>query len=196
MSVTRILVPGLVMTVVAVLGPLAGGGGSSSSNWDAVVSSDSDFRDDSDITLTEWALGRFDRAGLSVPPISIGFHDEKAVCHGQNGYFRSGETHRVDICGFNWDRFLVTPRKVILHELAHAWVHENLSEMARQEFLDLRGLEVWRDEEAPWGEQGMEHAAEIVAWGLMDEEISMTSIGETDQSSLAHAYQLLTRSSE
>ncbi|HEU4916337.1 MAG TPA: hypothetical protein VFV13_07210 [Acidimicrobiia bacterium] len=195
MSVTRFLLPGLVMAVVAMLGPAAGVGGASSSNWD-VVSSDSYFRDDADITLTEWALGRFDRAGLSVPPVSIAFHHEKAACRGQNGYFQPGDPHRVDICGFNWDRFLVTPRKVILHELAHAWVHENLSEMARQEFLDLRGLERWRDEEAPWGEQGMEHAAEIMAWRLMDEEISMTSIGETDTSSLARAYQLLTRSSE
>lgn len=194
MAVTRILLPGLVISVVLLLGPMADDGGSSSASWDAVVSSDSLFRDDSDMALTEWALGRFERAGLRLRSISFSFHDEKSPCHGQNGYFHSGEPHQVDICGFNWDRFLVTPRKVILHELAHTWVHDNLSEPARQDFLDLRDLELWSDDGATWGEQGMEHAAEIMAWRLMDEEVSMTSIGDTDQSSLADAYQLLTGS--
>jgi hypothetical protein len=71
-------------------------------------------------------------------------------------------------------------------------VHENLDEHARNEFLDLRGLEVWQNGKAPWADQGQEHAAEIIAWGLMDEEISMTSIGEPESSDLAAAFEFLT----
>jgi hypothetical protein len=159
---------------------------------DEVVSHDSRFRDDSDLALTEWALDRFGQAGLALPEVSLVFHDEKETCQGQNGYFHPGSPYRIDICGFNWDRFLVTPRKVILHELAHVWVHENLDEHARNEFLDLRGLEVWQNGKAPWAEQGQEHAAEIIAWRLMDEEISMTSIGEHESSNLAEAFEFLT----
>jgi hypothetical protein len=58
----------------------------------------------------------------------------------------------------------------------------------------MRDLEVWQDRQVPWAEQGQEHAAEILAWGLMDEEISMTSIGESDPAQLVVAYQILTSS--
>jgi hypothetical protein len=161
---------------------------------DEVVSDGSRFRDDSDVALTEWALGQFEQAGLELPKVSIAFHDEKAPCQGQNGYFHPGDPHRIDICGFNWDRFLVTPKKVILHELGHAWAHDNLDEMTRRRFLDQRGLDLWQSDDAPWGEQGQEHAAEIMAWGLIDEDISMTSIGGSDPVQLAEAYELLTSS--
>jgi hypothetical protein len=169
-------------------------GGSPSSDRHEVVSPDSTFRDAADIALTEWALGRFEEAGLHLPQISLAFHDEEASCQGHNGYFHPGEPHRIDICGFNWDRFLVTPRKVILHELGHAWAHANLDARTRQEFVEMRGLETWHDQSSPWAEQGQEHAAEILAWGLMDEEISMASIGENDSSKLIEAYELLTSS--
>ena len=180
---------GLAISIAGFVGVF---GDAASSARDEVVARDSRFRDDSDLALTEWALGRFEQAGLVLPEVSLAFHDEKVTCQGQNGYFHPGSPYRIDICGFNWDRFLVTPRKVILHELAHVWVHENLDEDARNDFLDLRGLEVWQDGKASWADQGQEHAAEIIAWGLMDEEISMTSIGEHESSNLAAAFEFLT----
>jgi hypothetical protein len=44
----------------------------------------------------------------------------------------------------------------------------------------------------PWEERGFEHAAEVLAWGLMDEDLFLTSIGETDIRQLAEAFELLT----
>jgi hypothetical protein len=189
MTATRFLL-GLAISVAGFVGLFSDAPASSA--WVEVVSNDSRFRDDSDRALTVWALDRFEQAGLDLPAVSLAFHDEKGTCQGQNGYFHAGDPHRIDICGFNWDRFLVTPRKVILHELAHVWVHENLEDAARLEFLHLRGLEVWQDGNTAWADQGQEHAAEIIAWALMDEEISMTSIGETDSSRLVEAFDLLT----
>jgi hypothetical protein len=182
--------------LVAAVVPWSGGVGTgeSATNPDQIVAAGSVFRDEPDLALTEWALTRFDQAGLRLPPVILRFHDGKTPCQGQNGYFRPDSPHRVDICGFNWDRFLVTPRKVILHELGHVWAHENLDAETRQDFIDMRDLEVWQDRQVPWAEQGQEHAAEILAWGLMDEEISMTSIGESDPAQLVVAYQILTSS--
>jgi hypothetical protein len=78
--------------------------------------------------------------------------------------------------------------------MGHVWAHENLDQKARQDFLEMRGLEVWNEPGAAWAEQGQEHAAEIIAWALMDEEISMMSIGSPDPALLVEAYELLTSS--
>jgi hypothetical protein len=194
MWVNRLVLIGLAMSAAAITASAPDGGTSNTPRWDDVVSADSVFRDEADVALTEWALGRFEQTGLDLSDVSITFHDEKAPCQGQNGYFHPGDPHRIDICGFNWDRFLVTPRKVILHEMGHVWAHENLDQKARQDFLEMRGLEVWNEPGAAWAEQGQEHAAEIIAWALMDEEISMMSIGSPDPALLVEAYELLTSS--
>ena len=144
------------------------------------------------MALARWAFDRFDQSGLELPPLSLAFHDERTGCEGHVGYYRPGPPASIDICGFNWDRFLVTPKKTILHELAHAWGHQTLDSETRNLFLDSRGLDTWQDASVPWEEQGIEHAAEVIAWGLMDEDLHLASIGETDSVQLAEAFELLT----
>jgi hypothetical protein len=149
-------------------------------------------RDEADEALAEWAIGRFEQAGLVLPGLTIAFHDEKAECEGRYGYFRASAPAHVDICGFNGNRFLVTPKRTILHELAHAWAHENLSEDSIQAFLRFRALDTWNDPSTPWEEKGFEHAAEIMAWALLDEDAGLHSIPDTNPAVLAAAYELLT----
>jgi len=151
-----------------------------------------DFRTDEDAALTEWALARFEQAGLQLPHLVIAFHDKKNPCNGHVGYYRSGTPARIDICGFNWNRFLTAPKKTILHELAHGWAAATLTEETRAEFLRFRGLDTWGDDQTPWEEQGSEHAAEVIAWALMDKELLMVTIRHADPKTLAHAYELLT----
>jgi hypothetical protein len=139
----------------------------------------------------EWVLDRFESAGLYLPVLDIAFHDGKQECHGFFGLYRAGSPPQVDICGFNWDRFLPMPKKVALHELAHAWSAQHMSEGDRTEFLALRGLTSWGDDKLSWGEQGSEQAAEIIAWALMDEDVTLF-IPDTDETSLTVAYELLT----
>ena len=150
------------------------------------------FRTDADAALTEWALARFERAGLQLPPLAIAFHDDKKPCDGQPGLFRSSTPTQIDICGFNRNRFLVTPKKTILHELGHAWAQLNLTNDIRERFLHLRGLDTWADEKTPWEEKVSEHAAEVIAWALIDQELLMTTIRNADPETLAQAYELLT----
>ena len=83
-------------------------------------------------------------------------------------------------------------QKTLLHELAHAWADLTLDSEMRRRFLDLRGLDIWHDNSVPWEERGFEHAAEIIAWGLLDQDLLLTSIGETDTRKLAEAFELLT----
>lgn len=150
------------------------------------------FRSESDATLTQWALARFQRAGLQLPPLAIAFHDVKQPCDGHPGFYRSGTPAHIDICGFAWNQSPTAPKKTILHELAHAWDRHNLTEDIRLRFLRFRGLDTWGDEQTPWEEQGFEHAAEVIAWALMDRELDMVTIRDADPTTLAQAYELLT----
>jgi hypothetical protein len=151
-----------------------------------------EFRTRADAALTDWALSRFQQAGLELPPLIVAFHDSKQPCDGNVGLYSSDDTPRVDICGFNWDRFLITPKKTILHELAHAWTHYNLTEDDLVRFLRFRGLDTWADGETPWQERGSEQAAEVIAWALMDREIDIGTIRGANPETLAQAYELLT----
>jgi hypothetical protein len=192
MSVTRILVLGFWLSGLSAgwLAPVTSEVAAPSEQ--EIAFGQSEFRDQADLALAQWAFDRFDQAGLELPSVALSFHDNRKACEGHVGYFRSGAPPRIDICGFNWDRFLVTPKKTVLHELAHAWADHTLESEARMRFLDLRGLDVWHDNSVPWEERGFEHAAEIIAWGLMEEDLLLTSIGETDTRQLAEAFELLT----
>jgi len=151
-----------------------------------------EFRDEADAALTEWALGRFAIAGLNLPTLLVSFHDDKERCGGHPGLYQSGTPARIHLCGFNWDRFLVKAKMTLLHELGHAWAADTLTAEARQRFVDFRGLPTWGDDQWLWKEQGSEQAAEVIAWALLDQEVRMSSIPDSQPLSLAQAYFQLT----
>lgn len=107
------------------------------------------------------AIARFESAGLTLPELSIHAHPTSAGCRGNCGLYTTGESGgRVDLC--------VRGQHTILHELAHAWEHHNVDDATRQRFLTHSGLEVWNDPETDWDERGIEAAAQVIAWGLLD----------------------------
>jgi len=58
-----------------------------------------------------------------------------------------------------------------------------MDEERRQEWLELRGLDSWRD--APYSEHGTEQAPDIIAFGLLDKWVTPTSISTpNDRNSL------------
>jgi hypothetical protein len=138
--------------------------------------------------LAEWAIGRFEGAGLELPPVTIAFHDEKGPCDGHLGLYRHGGL--VDLCKLTVDS--TAARKTALHELGHAWADHNLDESQRDTFLIHRGLEEWSSHTVPWSERGFEQAAEMLAWALMDVELQIVTIPNAEASALAAGYQLLT----
>ena len=78
-----------------------------------------------------------------------------------------------------------------LHVLSHAWTHQNLDDADREAFLELRNLHYW-DEPARWFAMGAEHAAEIMAWGLLDADVGVLTVAPNDQQSLVDAFRFLT----
>ena len=138
-----------------------------------------------------WARSRFLAAGLSYPEPEVTAHDNMEACRGRVALFTGWEGGgRVATCfdEGHRDRFV---RRVLLHELGHAWAHLYLDENGREFFVALRGLDAWA-EPAPWSQRGAEHAAEVMAWGLMDVEILVVSVAPNDVASLTVAFRTLT----
>ena len=149
-------------------------------------------RDHQDAALFDWALDRFERAGLELPQLEVEFHDELEPCGGYYGSFTDRTPLHVDICGFNGDRFLPMPKQMILHELGHAWLFANVDDPTIDSFLSFRGLDTWNDPTVDWSKRGFEHAAEVISWALDDSERRVFTITDSHPDVFAAAYQILT----
>jgi hypothetical protein len=144
------------------------------------------------VSLMAWAEARFEAAGLTMPAdIDLILCEGKDRCGGNLAAFKgSGAGGEIDLC-LDADAPIAAFRRILLHELSHAWTARNLSEETKEAFLVLRGLEFW-GEPAPWERKGTEHAAEIMAWGLFDTQIGVAAIYPNDTASLTEAFRFLT----
>jgi len=133
-------------------------------------------------TIT-WAVERFVAAGLQLPDLDLRF---PVFCHGKGGIYHVGASS-IDFCRVN--------RKNVLHEFAHAW-DDTSGAVDREGFLELRGLTVWFGGlDVPAAEQGSEHLAIIIAWGLMDPGTgSAHGLPHNSNAELARAFDFLTES--
>lgn len=139
--------------------------------------------------LAEWAIGRFEIAGLALPDVGIHFHEDDDGCLGYHGLHTTQPSgSRIDICA----RGFVVQVRTLLHELAHAWASREFPIERRDGFLALRGLDVWHDDVTRWNQQGTEHAAEIIAWGVAEHARLPGRIADHDPDSVAVAYEYLT----
>jgi len=93
-----------------------------------------------EVALVEWAAGRFQAAGLELPDLTVEFHDDLASCRGSYGLYRVAASI-IKMC--NRGGMKIEPRHTILHELAHAWKFENLTEEETTAFTQRRGLATW-----------------------------------------------------
>ena len=156
--------------------------------------------------LLLWGLGQFEAAGLELPKLSSASFAPLSVCRDAPGVvIDSGDggsdlvlcTDAYRVCRPDRESctsFTTDGRLGMLHELAHAWLLANLDERAEADFLALRGLQHWASGAVPWHERGAEQAAEILAWGLMDEDIRLVRIGEPTCTEAAAAFAMLTGS--
>ena len=135
-----------------------------------------------------WALDRFEEAGLELPPVEIHIHSDKSECNGLNGYLANTTDGGwiIHSCGVAF---------TLLHELAHAWDNHSLDDETRAEFLELAQADTW-DNPDNWNLAGGEHAANVVAWALMDERINQTRTRPSDHNSMLDAYSILTDGGE
>src|SRR5438093_8797476 len=68
------------------------------------------------ISLVRWAVGRYEAAGLRLPPIVVSFHPDTASCGGRFGAYGGG---RVDMCMGSLVNLMT--ERLLLHEMGHAW---------------------------------------------------------------------------
>ena len=83
-------------------------------------------------------------------------------------------------------------RRLVLHEFAHAWARENLTDSQREALMADRELETWNDHDVEWAQRGTEHAAEIITWGLDMQCSPHEIISDQEAASLAAAFEFLT----
>ena len=140
--------------------------------------------------LVEWGVARFRAAGLELPALEVSVHADKGPCDGNGGLYQPGPTPRVRLCSAGRPDARAV-KLLTLHELAHAWAEARLSEETRAALLELRGLEAWVDPALPPHEWGAEHAAEILSWGLMDEEVRIIRIYDAEPAQLEAGFELL-----
>lgn len=148
-----------------------------------------DASDPNQVALANWALERFDMAGLYLPPVLITFPGrDQTLCGGAPARaYPTSEPVEVRVC---WnDAF------ILLHELAHIWEAHEVTDAQRQAFVPLRaGVTTWASREFGWAERGIEHAANVVAWGLLEDPYLVSRTYPNDPESMIDAYRLLTGS--
>ncbi|MDJ0792568.1 MAG: hypothetical protein QNJ71_11795 [Acidimicrobiia bacterium] len=119
-----------------------------------------------EVAMVDWAVGRFAQAGLSLPDLRIEFPGDPDGCFGFAGTYNH-ELGRILMC--NRGEFRPEPHQTLLHELVHAWASTELSLSDLASWTELRELESWDSRNLPWWQRGEEQAAEIVSWGLLDD---------------------------
>lgn len=150
--------------------------------------------------LVRLALTRFPAARLAAPDIAaVAFDEEihRQQCSTQRWglTLSAGSSSRIYLC------FTVpgapTPfqLQLVLHELAHAWMWENLTGATRQEFLALVHLPTWDARDLPWDRRGVEHAADLIAWGISDSPVDSELLAGDSCIQLTAAFRLLTHAS-
>jgi hypothetical protein len=134
--------------------------------------------------LVAWALRRFEEAELELPPLTINTHSDRADCDGKNGYLAhaAGGEFVIHSCGNEF---------TLLHELAHAWDKNSLDDETRAEFLKLAQATTW-DNNENWYLAGGEHAANVIAWGLVEDRINQTRTRPYDHNSMVKGFEILT----
>ncbi len=149
-----------------------------------------------DIAAYVQARDLFSAGILEPPSAAVEFSRDPDDCAGMRG-----RTYLVDdpplirVCAThpNPEVERVWRERTLVHELAHVWVYQNVDAATRTEFTNVRGLSAWSDRDYPWQDRAVEHAAEILAWGMSNGEYEVDfRIDNTGCVELARAFEILT----
>jgi hypothetical protein len=154
------------------------------------------------VDLFQWGLGRFAERDLSPPRVDAVTFEPSRSCEGRSGRLLDDGTMRnVYVCMYDSDvctgaSTCVAPgtaaQVAVLHELAHAWILDYVHHDTANGILTLSGRTAWDDLDVPWIERGVEYAADVIAWGLIDQTLPMARLGAPPCPELAAAFTLLT----
>lgn len=164
--------------------------------------------------LLRWASSRFALGGLSPPSLSsVTVASATGRCDGVGGRVeQAGPDRHASLllcfdrarCPRSWtgcrdvctdascEHHRRAARMTVLHELAHSWEASQLDATDREHYLEQTGLTSWLGADVPWHERGGERAAVVIAWGLLDHEVTLARFGSPSCEQLRSEYQLLT----
>ena len=155
----------------------------------------------------QWALARFDRAGLELPRVeSITFTRFSDYCADLDGLAIPSEgDHRnaewgVVLCLSEDEvcddpgcaRYNTAVKRTVLHELAHVWMEQFVPEPTKAAFMSWRGLQTWDGHATDWARSAAEHGAEFITWGLLGSGYAMVEVGLPSVDERVTGFQLLT----
>ncbi|VAV98563.1 hypothetical protein MNBD_ACTINO01-934 [hydrothermal vent metagenome] len=84
-------------------------------------------------------------------------------------------------------------RFMLLHELGHVWGAINIPPSKHQPFMEVRrDVESWASLDVVWERRAREHAANVIAWGLLEVPISVSGTYPNDPVSMTSAFEFLT----
>lgn len=144
-------------------------------------------QDSAQLEMAKRAVERFHEAGLVLPDLLIRFPGiDSPDCEGIQGRsFLTRDPIEVRIC---WNSEFI-----LLHELAHVWEARNVAESVRQAFMTMRdGIQDWASTDVIWGARGREHAANVIAWGLLEDPYPISTTYPNDVENLMEAFTFLT----
>lgn len=127
---------------------------------------------DAERTAIDWATGRFESAGLALPPMTVRFDPTRTLCDGNEGLYRFADgTHTVTICTRDSTSFAaqLERRRTLLHEFAHAWTTITYDRSDHDRLAEIVGGTSWADPTDPWAERTAERIAETLVYGLLDQ---------------------------
>jgi hypothetical protein len=156
--------------------------------------------------FSRWLFDRYVEAGIGLPEVRAIWFPPAPECDELGGLAietdeRYEGRHTVVLC-FTADRVLSdtsasgwaeNAAAYGLHELAHLWMVDQLTDDARESFNERAGLRSWRSSATIWRERGVEHAAFTIPWGIAgaaDARYPILPRPECDE--LAARYELLT----
>lgn len=137
--------------------------------------------------MAEWAVDRFAEVELRLPTLEISFPGrDQSGCGGSPArVYLDHDPIEVRMC---WNSEMM-----LLHELAHVWEAQNVDEDLHEPFMAMRdGVKSWAGLDVAWEERGREHAANVIAWGLLEKPHPISRTYPNDPDSLTAAFRLLT----
>jgi hypothetical protein len=129
--------------------------------------------------FARWLFSRYAAAGFGLPDVTAVWFPPSPHCVAKAGLAieydeRYAGRHTVVVCfdedevasdssESGWSQSAIAYG---LHELAHIWMVDHLTDETRAAFNELAGLTEWRNTSVPWNERGVEHAAFTISWGV------------------------------
>ncbi len=137
--------------------------------------------------MAEWAIERYAEAGFDLPRLIIRFSAQGlSDCEGSQGkVYLDQDPIEIRMC---WGSEFI-----LLHEVAHVWEAHNVAAAKHEPFMAMRdGVASWASLDVAWDERGREQAANVIAWGLLEDPYPISRTYPNDPDSMQAAFRFLT----